>query len=74
MINKKYKGAILFKDGEKVLLEVSAHILDKQFFRTWKVRKAMEDRAFPQYSFLTNRRKEFDISKFIVIFMNYQNV
>lgn len=61
--NKNYKSIILFKNGEEVYLEVSAYILDNQVMRTWKVKKAMEDRkVILEYSFLINGRKQMDKS------------
>lgn len=62
--NKNYKSVILFKNGEKIYLEVTPSILDKQLIRTWKVRKSMEDRERVQpYGFLTDSSKQREKDK-----------
>ncbi|WP_400243790.1 competence protein ComK [Niallia sp. JL1B1071] len=62
---KKYKSVILFKNGEKVFMEVSPYILEKQIMKSWKVRKSMDDREkIEQYAFLINGRKEMEKDKF----------
>lgn len=62
--NRKYKSAILFKNGEEIYFEVSAFILDNQVVKTWKVKKGMEDRkVILEYSFLLNGRKGMEREK-----------
>lgn len=55
-----YKSIIIFKNGERLSLSESCFVLEKQMYRTWMIKRAMEDRKIEKNLFVSDEKPDND--------------